>query len=54
MNILLGITIGTQKGQKIIVKVVIGPFKGPKLSCVGCDNLGPKMSKTLIISMVII
>ena len=32
MNILLVITIGTQNGPKIIVKVVIEPFKDPKLS----------------------
>ena len=32
MNILLVITMGTQKGPKIIVKVLIEPFKGPKLS----------------------
>ena len=28
MSILLVITMGTHKGSKIIVKVVIGPFKG--------------------------
>ena len=36
MNILLVITMGTQKGPKIIVKVVIGPFKGPKLPFIVC------------------
>ena len=56
MNILLVITMGTQKGPKVIVKVAIGPFKGLKLLllCVGCDNLDPKRSKKLIISIVII
>ena len=39
MNTLLVITVETQKGPKIIVKVVIGPFKGPKLLllCVGIN-----------------
>ena len=36
MDFLSGITLGTQKGPKIIVKVVIGPFKGPKLPFITC------------------
>ena len=44
MSFLLVITMGTQNGPKIIVKVVIGPFKGPKLSFIMCWLLqfGPK------------
>ena len=36
MNILLVITMGTQNGPKIIVKVVIEPFKDPKLPFIMC------------------
>ena len=36
MSFLLVITMGTQNGPKIIVKVVIGPFKGPKLPFIMC------------------
>ena len=35
-NILLVITMGTRRGSKIIVKVVMGPFKGPKLPFIMC------------------
>ena len=43
MNILL-VTMGTQKGPKIIVKVVIGPFKGSKLPFImyWLRQFGPK------------
>ena len=60
VNILLVITMGTQKCPKKIVKVVTGPFKGSKfivfmhLLCVGCDNLDQKRSKKFIIRTVII
>ena len=46
--------MGTQNGPKIIVKVVIGPFKDPKLPCHGSDSLDPKRPNKLIISIVII
>ena len=36
MNIISVITMGTHKGPKIIVKVVIGPFKGPSLPFIMC------------------
>ena len=52
MNFLLGITTGTQKGPKIIVKIV----KGPKLLFImcWCDNLDLQWSKKFIIRIVII
>ena len=53
MDFLSGITLGTQKGPKIIVKVVIAPFKGPKLPFIMCW-LDLQRSKKLIISIVII
>ena len=46
--------MGTQNGSKKIVKVVIGPFKDPKLPCVSSDSLDPKRPNKLIISVVII
>ena len=44
MNILLVITMGSQSGPKIIMKAVIGPFKGPTLPFIVCwlGQFGPK------------
>ena len=44
MNILLVFTMGTQKSPKIIVKVVIEPFKSPKFPFImfWLGKFGPK------------